>query len=218
MEIKGKKINFLGDSITEGVGVSDESKLYWRLLGERDGAIVKGYGISGSRIARQQVLGENLRMERYFYQRANEDMDNEADIVVIFGGTNDYGHGDAAFGKMSDRTLDTFYGAYHMLCQLLIEKYPKAQIVIMTPCHRLDENKDYNELGIRNVNSLSGYVNAIKEVASYYAIPVLDLYSLSNFQPEIEVNRNLYMPDGLHLSDEGHEIIYSRLKEFLKNL
>ncbi len=39
-------------------------------------------------------------------------MDNDADIIIVFGGTNDFGNGDAPFGEMSDRTPYTFYGAY----------------------------------------------------------------------------------------------------------
>lgn len=37
-------------------------------------------------------------------------MDNDADIIIVFGGTNDFGNGDAPFGEMSDRTPYTFYG------------------------------------------------------------------------------------------------------------
>ena len=55
MELKGTKINFLGDSITEGHGASSIDHVYWKLLEERDGVIARGYGIGGTRIARQQV-------------------------------------------------------------------------------------------------------------------------------------------------------------------
>ena len=53
MDIKGKKIAFLGDSITFGVGASSPDKVYWQLIAERTGAVCKGYGISGTRIAKQ---------------------------------------------------------------------------------------------------------------------------------------------------------------------
>ena len=145
-------------------------------------------------------------------------MDEDADIVVVFGGTNDYGHGDAAMGNIEDRTDDTFYGALHNLYTELINKYPYSDIVVMTPCHRLEENRKYNKEGIRNIATLKDYVDAIKEVAQFYAIPVLDLYSTCQIQPEIEKIREIYMPDGLHPSDKGHEKIYNRLKGFLKSL
>lgn len=37
MELKGKKIAFLGDSITEGYGASAPDKVYWNLMGEMTG-------------------------------------------------------------------------------------------------------------------------------------------------------------------------------------
>ena len=43
------------------------------------------------------------------------EMDERADAVVVFGGTNDFGHGDAPLGKPSDRDPSTFYGACHYL-------------------------------------------------------------------------------------------------------
>ena len=51
MELKGKKIYFLGDSITEGVGASDTEHCYVSVFGKLSGAVVKNYGISATRIA-----------------------------------------------------------------------------------------------------------------------------------------------------------------------
>ncbi len=215
MEIKNKKILFLGDSITEGIGPSDINNVYWKLI-EKDGCEVKGFGISGTRIARQQKPADES-FDKYFRSRI-DDMDADADVVVVFGGTNDFGHGDAAMGKPEDRTDDTFYGALHNLYTDLIKKYKRGQIVVMTPLHRLEEERDYNEIGIRAAGTLKDYVDAIIHVAGYYGIPVLDLYRTGGMNPETDEIREIYMPDGLHPSDEGHKIIYRRLKEFLKSL
>lgn len=51
MELKGLKINFLGDSITEGHGCSDESRRFTSLIAAQNGAICRNYGIGGTRIA-----------------------------------------------------------------------------------------------------------------------------------------------------------------------
>lgn len=218
MELKNKKIVFLGDSITQGVGVSDLSNTYWKLFEKLDGCTVCGFGISGTRIAKQQVeTTDNPSFDKYFRSRVCE-LDADADIVVVFGGTNDYGHGDAAIGKMSDRTDDTFYGALHNLYLDLIKKYPNGQIVIMTPAHRLNEENYYNSRGLRTAGTLKDYVNIIIEVAGYYGIPVFDLYRLSGIQPEIDEIREKFMPDGLHPSDAGHKLIYNKLQSFLKSL
>lgn len=217
MELKGKKILFLGDSITEGWGTSSNEKIFWSLLSSRDGAEVTGYGIGGTRIARQKLPSEEAKYDQHFVSRV-EGMESKADVVVVFGGTNDYGHGDAPIGTPSDRTDGTFYGALHCLYQALLKKYPAAQIVVMTPLHRQGENNLYNEFGFRNVASLGTYVKIIKEVAAFYALPVLDLYSLSGIQPDVPLLKERYAPDGLHPNDAGHERIYRLLREFLIRL
>jgi lysophospholipase L1-like esterase len=52
MQIKGKKVNFLGDSITEGVGASAPEFMYVNVFERKfEPAIVRNYGIGGTRIA-----------------------------------------------------------------------------------------------------------------------------------------------------------------------
>ena len=47
MELKGTKINFLGDSITEGHGASSIDHVYWKLLEKNDGVIAAVTGSAG---------------------------------------------------------------------------------------------------------------------------------------------------------------------------
>ena len=217
MELNGKKIAFLGDSITEGHGTSDVRNTFWNLLARRTGAQCYGYGIGGTRIARQQKPTDE-RWDQDFVSRV-DGMIPDADIVVVFGGTNDFGHGDAAFGTMNDRTPDTFCGALHVLYQKLYERYPEAQLVVMTPTHRLSEDEgDWNERGIRRVGVLADYVEAIRQAAAYYSIPVLDLWRVSGIQPKIPALQERYMPDGLHPNDAGHARIADKLQGFLQAL
>ena len=144
-------------------------------------------------------------------------MAKDADAVVVFGGTNDFGHGDAPLGTMSDRTPDTFYGALHTLYTSLLEIYTGKPIVVVTPLHRVNEDNprgDGNKSS--DVGTLKVYVDIIREVAEYYSLPVLDLYKNSGMQPKVSVIRETYIPDGLHPNDKGNEIIADRISEFLK--
>lgn len=218
MELKGKKIAFLGDSITEGAGVSDKSNIFWNILGQQTGAQVYGYGIGGTRIARQHKPSACAQWDLDFISRVDSMID-DADIVVVFGGTNDFGHGDAPFGVMSDRTNDTFYGALHVLYQKLCQRYPSAQIVVMTPTHRSSEDEiGLNEQGVRRAGKLADYAEAIRQVAEVYSIPVLDLFRVSGIQPKIPAQKELFMPDGLHPNDAGHRRIAQKLMGFLNTL
>lgn len=218
MELKGKKIAFLGDSITEGCGVADLNHVYWKRVEQETQAECYGYGIGGTRIAPQRSLSENPQHDLYFNSRVDS-MIEDADIIIVFGGTNDYGHGDAAFGRESDRQEDSFCGAFCVLMEHLLERYPQAQIVVMTPLHRCSEAQmGYNEIGVRRDFSLEDYVDAIIRLSGYYAIPVLDLYRTSGLQPRVKFLKERYMPDGLHPNDLGHQKIADRLIGFLRAL
>ena len=216
MELKGTKINFLGDSITEGAGTSSPDRMFTMLIEREYGAICQNYGIGGTRIARQKTATDE-KWDRDFISRVPE-MDNDADIVVVFGGTNDFGHGDAPLGTMSDRTPYTFYGALHCLYTALTEKYPDVPVVILTPLHRLNEDSPKGDNKPEPVGTLKEYVNIIREVAEYYSFPVLDLYKESGLQPKVPVIQQKYIPDGLHPNDDGNAILAHKIARFLEAL
>ena len=219
MNLYNKKINFLGDSITQGCGTSSEKeKRFSTLISNNTGALCRNYGIGGTRIARQKHPSENPICDKDFCQRATE-MDPDADIVVVFGGTNDFGHGDAPIGSMDDRCPDTFYGALHTLCAELLERYPTSDIVFITPLHRTNEDNPKGD-GTKTHDGkiLADYIDIIREVTRYYSLPLLDLYSTSQLQPNLPIIRQRYMPDGLHPNDEGHKLIAKKIVSFLESL
>lgn len=213
MELKGLRIAFLGDSITEGVGASSVDKVYWNVLKENEGIIPFGYGIGGTRIARKRVpTADKPRHDLDFNMRA-DDMESDVDVVCVFGGTNDYGHGDAPMGNIYDNDVYTFYGALNSLYTKLIKKYPKAYIFVMTPLHRKEEERQAGDEHRR----LCDYVDAIRKTCDKYSIPVLDLYANSGINPQDEVIRDLFMPDGLHPNDAGYKRLAGMVAQFLKN-
>lgn len=216
MELKGKKFAFLGDSITEGHGANTVEDRYSNVFQRLSGAEVTNYGIGGTRIARQTKKSESHLFDKDFCMRALE-MDDGFDVVAVFGGTNDFGHGDAPLGVFSDRTPYTFYGALHTLYSSLIKKYPTAKIVAITPLHRENEFTAVNENRPNNY-TLKACVNAIKEVAEYYSVNVLDLYSVSGMCPFVEEQLKLYFADGLHPSSAGYARIADIMLAYFKAL
>lgn len=213
MELKGKKAVFLGDSITEGVGVSTIEKGYVNLVKEKlELSEAYNRGISGTRIAIQKLSGEPTSFDQDFISRVDE-LPEDVELVVVFGGTNDYGHGNAPFGEMTDRTGHTFCGACHVLFEKIVKKYYNKQIVVMTPIHRIDDVCPEDE-----TKYLKKYVDVIKTVAAEFSIPVLDLYATAGIVPAIEESREAYCPDGLHPNDAGNEKIAEKLVKFIKNL
>ncbi len=216
MQLAGSVINFLGDSITEGHGASAPEMGYVHQLAVRFGLKeARNYGIGGTRYARQRTPSPSPRHDLDFCRRAVE-MDPTADAVVVFGGTNDFGHGDAPFGTFADRTPDTFYGACHTLYTTLLTRYPTVPVVVLTPTHRLEER--VSERGDKGGLTLADYVKAEREVAEYYSLPLLDLYACGGMQPQVPAIRAAYMPDGLHPNDAGHALLAERVGRFLQSL
>lgn len=216
MELREKTVLFLGDSITEGIGASDQEHGFVSVFQRLSNANTVNYGLSGTRIARKRKPSACVDWDRDFIERTDT-MQLEADLVVVFGGTNDFGHGDAAFGSFESKSEYTFCGALQILCEKLIDKYPRSEIVFLTPLHRISEDSVVNEIGCETL-PLENYVAAIQKAAGYYGLPVLDLFHTSGLQPKVDVIREIYMPDGLHPSDAGAERIAKRLYAFLQSI
>lgn len=215
MKLEGKKILFLGDSITEGGGASDISKRYTNVFAEITGANAVNYGIGGTRIAYQTTPSAEPQFDKNFIDRVDE-MDEDADAVVVFGGTNDFGHGDAALGCFDDRTPYTFYGAVHILIEKLLNKYKTTKLMFIIPLQRCENVRTMIKGGKEETAYLKQYVDALREVLEYYSIPALDLYKNSGIQPNVEVMREKYMPDTLHPSDAGHRVIAEKIASFME--
>ncbi len=211
MELKGLTINFLGDSITEGHSTTGPEKTYHQLIKEKYGLEhAYNYGISGTRIARQVIpFKESPRCDLTFELRA-EIMDRKADAVVVFGGTNDFGHGDAPFGTVDSEDIYTFCGAVNSLINKLKRDFPEVPIVFMTPLHRATELEPSQPDG----KILEDYVIAIRTICKNRGVPVIDLFSINPLDPfDAEL-----VPDGLHPNDKGHIVLAEVVAEELLNL
>ncbi len=214
MILKGKKINFLGDSITFGIGTSDFEHSYTQVMKKLYGlAEARAYGVSGSRYVYQMSEGDEPRVRIDFCHRALS-MDREADAVVIFGGTNDFGYGTIPIGIFENREPDTFYGACHTLYRTVLDLFPDSVIAVCTPPHSIDELNGRDGSTYRFGN-LGSFVEVIREVAVYYSLPVIDLYAAVGFQPFTDDSRSRFMPDGIHPNDAGAERIARRIGNFL---
>ena len=214
-DLKNLKIILLGDSITEGVGASEKKFCYAEVLAQETGMQVLNYGVGGTRIARQERKSAVPSWDEDFNTRARR-MEKTADIVAVFGGTNDYGHGFAPVGTPDDQGEDTFYGAINSLFSYLRKTYPTSFLFVMTPLHRINEQRLTGDGYKPAMLPLKGYVDIIREVAEKYSIPVLDLYKNAGIYPDFEEHRVAYAPDGLHPNDRGHRKLALLVKNFLE--
>ncbi len=216
------KINFLGDSITAGAGASKYELCYVEQVGKILGCEVENFGVGGTRIATQKSVSDDPKWDEHFMIRA-EKM-GAADRVFVFGGTNDYGHGDAKFGKMGDESEYTFYGAFNNLVKYLVGKYGAGKLCFILPIPRYNMNsllgsaerkantEKYNN---SDLHILSEYINAEIEILEKYGVEYLDL---SAYLPEPDTNgASEFFVDGLHPNDLGHKIIAEQVSEYVKS-
>ncbi len=209
MELKGKKIAFLGDSITEGFGISHTEDRFAEIISQKTGCASLNYGLCGSRIAYQ---ADEMPYHPNFCVRADS-LDPGADIVVIFGGANDFLSGTAPIGAFSDRTYDTFYGALHVLMSKIVGNFSGKPILVITPLHLTNENDPcgWSSDGIV-YGTLKTYVGVIREVAEYYSLPVLDLFAESGLQPSVDaISKRYFLPDRIHPNEEGNKILAEKI-------
>ena len=216
--MKIKKVNILGDSITWGYAPMTGEKLlhsYAEILKEKlNLQVLNNYGINGSTLASGENAFEPMCL-RY------SQMEDEADLVIVFGGTNDYGRDDFSvpLGNINNIDFCTLYGALKKICGGLKQKYPSSILFFITPLQRALIENDCHLKYATKLKNQRGYTLedvriAIKEVCEMYEIDVFDLYEECEINTKKAVLR--YLPDGLHPTEEYHEILAGKIVEFIK--
>lgn len=98
------------------------------------------------------------------------------DIISVMAGVNDFSVS-TPLGKYGDSDTSTVYGSIDFIARTLIARNPNSFVFFMTPYKK----------GDCTVKNAKGYVLldvavAVKEVASKYNIPVLDMYQDGKYE------------------------------------
>jgi len=118
-------IAFLGDSITLGYGLDNKEKRYAALVAQALGMEELNYGITGTLVAR---AGLNRTDGNDFLSRAH--LIDDADVAVIFGGTNDYFWSDRPIFGCGDQYFES---AVRRLAERVTEKRKGKITLFVTP-------------------------------------------------------------------------------------
>jgi lysophospholipase L1-like esterase len=199
------KINVLGDSFTYGDKLSDTTWAFPNVISAKCGAaVLNKYGLNGSCVA---GMNPGKLLDRY------PGMERDADLILVLGGTNDYGGAareGTELGLPGDLTGGTFYGGLNLMMCGLKQMYPDKEIVFMTPTRRWGYTRKN-----KNGYTLGQYAEAIRERAAFWGIRVIDLYN----EPGLDFAgaQAGYLVDGLHPNRTGHALlgdcVYRRLFE-----
>lgn len=158
----------------------------------------RNYGWNGNAISIDRT-GEGFGPA--MYERYAE-MTDTADYVIIMAGHNDA----AMFG--SRVTPELFKEKLKVFCEGLIDKFPSARIVFITPWNVPRD-------GFPQV------IDILKEVCASYSIPVYDAAHEGGIYVWNEKFRRMYFQaptDTAHLNSAGHDLFMGRAERFLLSL
>ena len=180
-----------GDSITYGI---DGTKDNWGLMPEPYPVLVgkllevgevKNKAISGATLCANS--GHTNMTEKILAFR------DHADIISVMLGVNDY-QTNMPLGNWDSKDNTTVYGSLFMIAQHLTEQYPDALVFFITPFPTVRAGGN----GATGQYNVADVAEAVKYVAAMYDIPVLDLYTIGQYENEMVLPTN----DGIHPSQE----------------
>lgn len=208
----GKTIAVFGGSLS----VNKESDSAKQLWADMLNARVTTYGVGGAGFSKLQghTLQQQVREAGVY------------DVYVLWASTNDYNN-NRECGQWTDYTefdgydeskLDTQCGGINYCIKTLLEKNPKAEIYFFTSLRFFGKEDGYNPFSSKTNQTGSNfarYIEAQKECCAHYCIPVLDQFNLQGIN--IFNCDQYYLPDKLHMTDDGYRKIAPVQVEFLAN-
>lgn len=210
---KFSKVSGIGDSITAGYSSDGTvTNTYQKLIADALGASYQNLGINSTPVCPNSDYtgGQNDNAFVYRYSA----IANDADLIIIAGGTNDFRH-NVPLGTESDDAEDyedTFFGACDYLLQNIIANHLTAKIVWITPFHQQGDTTG-NTIG----NQLTDYIYAIKKKCAKYGVTCIDGYACSGVNLS-SAFVNAMIPDYIHPNAACHLLIYKNLMPFFAML
>lgn len=206
---EGKTWLFIGDSITEHNYRS--TKNYDQYLEDWLGITALNYGVSSS------AYTDNEAGAGWYTKLLANTYPTEVDGIIIMGALNDRHNPVGVYG---DNTTATLYGTLKLFYEELISRYPNVPIVTITSTPR---DYSYGETATKSgYQNYHEWVDAVIKMSADYSIPCLDLYRLSGLRPWNTTNNLTYFScasapngDGVHPNALGHEIMASKIYDFV---
>ena len=210
------KIAFLGDSITLGYGLANREERYTTKVSKLLGAEEENFGIAGTLMAR---AGVNRSDGEDFLSRAH--LVTDADVAVVFGGTNDYFWSDAPIAGTGE---DRFAGAVERLVAQITERRGDRLTLFVTPyphngignfeggAHFQDASRHDTDARNYSGHTLGEYAAVIEDTCARYNVPCLSLFEDFGFRWQD------HTLDGCHPNPEGHTLIARAVVKKLQSL
>ncbi|HXS55028.1 MAG TPA: SGNH/GDSL hydrolase family protein, partial [Hanamia sp.] len=175
-------------------------KITWVAIGDSITYLNDHTDETGNRVTKGYMTDvvEKLPYVNYINQGHNgwtsggiaQEIDNlglvKADIYSVFLGTNDWWQG-RPVGDLTDYQNNTgnttVYGSFRIIINKLRSLNKEAKIILVTPMQRVDfvyindiKNNAWGSYKDKNGQSLASFAAAVKAIAAYEHLDVIDLY------------------------------------------
>ena len=203
--LKGKKMLFMGDSISygsgDGVSPFRTGRAWAGRIADLTGAITTNASVGGAKVSFQR--GDDNWVYSQYLPYVNE----KFDIIVMHGGVNDARHlrpvGALSEGK-DEATLKknqpNYAGGLEWIFYNVSKTNPDAKLFFIAN-HRLDGH------ATGKAKDMSEYFNIAKAACEKWGIIFIDLYNNKELNDKLETTTTKYLPDTLHLNAAGYDII-----------
>ncbi len=195
--LSGKKICFLGSSVTYGFAANGVS--FADILAEKYGCVSVKYAVNGT------TLVDN-GADSYVSRMKSIDKAQRFDLFVCQLSTNDASR-NMPLGKVSDDAPETVCGAINFIAEYVKNTFGCPLVFYTNPRY---ENERYKIM-----------VNNLLDIAKARKFAVIDLYNDRAFSDITPEQRREFMADDIHPTLKGYSdwwtpIFAKRLSEILK--
>lgn len=203
---KGKKICAYGDSVTE-------QNKWQSFVSSYFNCSFYNRGVGGTTVTQINSSTNHMSGDTRI-----ETIPTDSDVVLVFGGHNDWSYASIGMGDIKTDTLSestSFKSAFALMLKKIQTRCPNAKIITMTPVGGRTEEASTNQdkqFYIRDL-CMSDFANAVKEVSAYYGIPCIDINANSGINT---LNHTTYIADLIHPNLEGGKLIANEVINGLK--
>lgn len=213
----GVKWCAFGDSLTDSATLASQTtgtKNYVDYVSKSLGLTVVNCGVGGTGY---------MKTENRFVNRVST-IPEDTELLTAFGSFNDYEYIESSLGAFGDSGTDTIYGCMESFFDSVFSRCPNIVVGVILPTKwgYLSPQKDSEAS-----KKCDLYIKALKEIADYYDLPVLNLYNYSNLRPWDDVFAERYYKDDdgngvantVHPLDAAHKrFIAPKVEAFIKRI
>ncbi len=216
---KHKTIVCMGDSITEGFGLGDNSSVFYpsalkEYLGKN--YTVYNKGVTCSCVINTEYNGAPMGLPYVRQPRYTEALELKGDIYIVMLGTNDASDGfcpetgkkDPAQNLIAKKSL--FIPCYQRIIDDIKASAPTASVFLVSPIPIMNSIWPKHQ-----EHYLAKLIPMIKKLARENNLYYIDLHKEFLLLPEDQLNR-MYQADGLHPNILGAQVIASLIAGYVK--